>query len=81
MHEPDLFPEETAKARREREASVQPKRGKYHDRRGQFTDRRTAAAHSGDEGPQVWMDSKFSSCVEVGPGMKPGLILRDFFNG
>ena len=42
MHEPDLFPEETAKARMEREAMEQPKRGKYHDRRGQFTDRRTA---------------------------------------
>ena len=42
MHEPDLFPEETEKARMERKASVQPKRGKYHDRRGQFTDRRTA---------------------------------------
>ena len=42
MHEPDLFPEETAKARMEREASVQPKRGKYHDCRGQFTDRQTA---------------------------------------
>lgn len=42
MHEPDLFPEETAKARMEREAKEQPQRGKYHDRRGQFTDRRTA---------------------------------------
>lgn len=42
MHQPDLFPEETEKARMEREASVQPKRGKYHDCRGQFTDRRTA---------------------------------------
>ena len=40
MHEPDLFPEETAKARMEREAKEQPQRGKYHDRRGQFTDRR-----------------------------------------
>lgn len=42
MHEPDLFPEETAKARMEREAKEQPQRGRYHDKRGQFTDRRTA---------------------------------------
>lgn len=42
MQQPDLFPEETAKARMEREAMEQPRRGKYHDRKGQFTDRLTA---------------------------------------
>lgn len=45
---PDLFPEETAKAKAEREAKEQAQaarkqpRGKYHDRRGKFTDRATA---------------------------------------
>ena len=45
---PDLFPEETAKAKAEREASELAKaarnkpRGVYHDRRGKFTDRATA---------------------------------------
>lgn len=45
---PDLFPEETAKAKAEREASDLAKaarkkpRGVYHDRRGKFTDRATA---------------------------------------
>ena len=45
---PDLFPEETAKAKAEREAKEQEQaakkkpRGMYHDRRGKFTDRATA---------------------------------------
>ena len=42
MQQPDLFPEETAKTRMEREANEQPRRGKYHDRKGHFTDRLTA---------------------------------------
>lgn len=45
---PDLFPEETAKAKAEREAKEQEQaakkkpRGIYHDRSGKFTDRATA---------------------------------------
>lgn len=45
---PDLFPEETAAAKAEREAKEQAAaarkkpRGVYHDRRGKFTDRATA---------------------------------------
>ncbi len=45
---PDLFPEETAKAKAEREAKVRAEaenkkpRGVYHDRNGKFTDRATA---------------------------------------
>jgi len=49
---PDLFPEETAKAKAEREEKEQAKaaqkkpRGVYHDRRGKFTDRATAEKSS-----------------------------------
>lgn len=48
MNTPDLFPEETAIAKAEREAKEQAQavskkpRGVYHDRRGKFTDRATA---------------------------------------
>ena len=48
MQQPDLFPEETALAKAEREAKEQEAsarkkpRGVYHDRCGKFTDRATA---------------------------------------
>lgn len=44
---PDLFPEETAKAKAEREAKAAKKkpRGLYHDKRGKFTDKATAEKH------------------------------------
>lgn len=48
MEEPDLFPEETAKAKADREAKEQAAAarkkpcGVYHDRSGKFTDRATA---------------------------------------
>ncbi len=48
MGEPDLFPEETAKAKAEREAkelaeaNKKSPRGVYHDKCGKFTDRATA---------------------------------------
>jgi hypothetical protein len=32
----------------------------------------------GDEGPETWLNPKFSTCEEIIPDGEPGIIIRDF---
>ena len=43
--------------------------------------RKLAATEAGDEGPEAWLNSKFTSCRSVTQAGKPGVLLTDSRNG
>lgn len=43
--------------------------------------RKAAAAKAGDETPEAWLNSHHSTCVELLPDGKPGVLLTDHRSG
>jgi hypothetical protein len=40
-----------------------------------------ASSEAADEGSKVWIDAKLSSCKELKPGKKPGIIVKHYRPG
>lgn len=47
----------------------------------EFHARNIAAEKCGDEGKNVWLDARRSTCAVLRKGGKPGVIMNDYWNG
>ena len=45
------------------------------------TARKYAANHAADEGPKVWLNTVFTTCIEIQDEGEGGIILMDFRAG